>query len=60
MDDLVNDLRKLIEPVQVLVNQATSYIEPEVNNLISRSISNKKLVGKALIKSGFCIMIFMS
>jgi len=44
MDDLVNDLRKLIEPVHALVNQAASYIEPEINNLINRNITNKKLI----------------
>ena len=46
MDDLLNDLRKLIEPVQALVNQATSYIEPEVNYLINKGIANKKLIEK--------------
>ena len=47
MDDLVNDIRKLIEPVQALVNQATSYIEPEINDLISRSSTDIKLIEKA-------------
>jgi 3-oxoacid CoA-transferase subunit A len=47
MDDLVNDLRKIIEPVQELVNQATSYIEPEISSLLSRNITDKKLITKA-------------
>jgi len=46
MDDIVNDLQKLIEPVQALVNQATSYIELEVNYLINRGITDKKLIEK--------------
>ncbi|MCL2628967.1 MAG: metallophosphoesterase [Oscillospiraceae bacterium] len=47
MDELVNDLSKLIEPVQALVNQATSYIEPEVNIMISERIVDKKRIEKA-------------
>ena len=42
MYGLVNDLRKLIEPVQALVNQAILYIEPEVNTLISKNISDER------------------
>jgi len=39
MDDLVNDLRKLIEPVHKLVDEATSYIEPDVYDILSKRIT---------------------
>ena len=36
MDELLNDLRKIIEPVHVLVDEAASFIEPDVYDILSK------------------------
>jgi len=48
MDDLVNDIRKLIEPVHKLIDEATSYIESDVYDILSKRITDKRQIEKVL------------
>jgi len=46
MDDLISDIKKIIEPVHALVEEATSYIEPEVYAILNRYITDKHRIEK--------------
>jgi len=48
MDNLISDLKKVIEPLHALVEEATSYIEPDVCAIINRQITDKKRIEKVL------------
>jgi hypothetical protein len=48
MDKLINDLRKFIEPVHTLVSEAASYMEPEINAILNKRITDKYEIEKAL------------
>ena len=48
MDDLIRNIKKVIEPVHALVEEATSYIEPDVCAIINRQITDKKRIEKVL------------
>ena len=47
-DSLFEDVFKMILPVKALVEEATSYVEPEVKTVLQHRITDKKRIEKLL------------
>jgi len=42
MDELLSDLRKIIEPMHALIDDAVTFIEPDVYDILIKRITDER------------------